>query len=187
MRKYLLLAIISGILTGCAAPDIFNENGNQTVNRVTVKDANMIETSYRAADALTTQASYLKTDLKPVLITSIANITNLNSSSAFGLMVSEQIGGRIAQFGFPVVDLRTRKDIKVRERTGEFMLSRDLQKISRQHAAGAVLIGTYATGKDKVFVSTRLVRPEDNRILASYDFDLPMGPNVYKLVKKRTR
>ncbi len=187
MKKYLLLAIMSSVITGCATPDIFNENGNQPVNQVTAKDADMIGASHQAADALTAQASYLKADLKPVLITSVANITNLNSSSAFGLMVSEQIGNRISQFGFPVVDIRNRKDIKVREKTGEFMLSRDVQKISRQHAAGAVLVGTYAAGKDKVFVSVRLVRPEDNRILASHDFDLPMGPNTYKLVKKRAR
>ncbi len=185
MKKYLLLAIMSSVIAGCAAPDIFNENG-QTVNKVTVKDADMIAASHRAADSLTTQAAYLKTDLKPVLITSIANVTNLNTSSAFGLMVSEQIGNRISQFGFPVIDIRNRKDIKVREKTGEFMLSRDVQKISNKHAAGAVLVGTYAAGKDKVFVSARLVRPEDSRVLASYDFDLPMGPNTYKLVRKKT-
>ncbi len=187
MKKYLLLTIISSLITACTTPDIFNENSNQTVNRTTVKDTNMIAASHRAADSLTTQAAYLKTDLKPVLITSIANITDLNKSSAFGLMISEQIGNRIAQFGFPVVDIRHRKDIKVREKTGEFMLSRDVRKISHQHAAGAVLLGTYATGKDKVFVSVRLVRPEDSRILASDDFTLPMGPNVSKLVRKRTR
>ncbi len=187
MKKYLLLAIMSSVIAGCAAPDIFNENNNSQVEKTSVNDANLIEASYTAADKLTAQASYLKTDLKPVLITSIANITNLNTSSAFGLMVSEQIGSRLSQFGFPVVDVRTRKDIKVREKTGEFMLSRDVQKISRQHAAGAVLIGTYAAGKDKVFVSARLVRPDDNRILASYDFSLPMGPDTHKLVRKRTR
>lgn len=187
MKKYLLLAIMSAAIGGCAAPDIFNENGSKSVNTVKTKDADMIGATYRAADVLTTQAAYLKTDLKPVLVTSIANITDLDSSSALGLMVSEQIGDRISQFGFPVVDIRTRKDIKVRENTGEFMLSRDVQKISRQHAAGAVLVGTYAAAKDKVFISTRLVRPEDNRILASYDFSLPMGPNVSKLVRKKVR
>ncbi len=188
MKKYLLLAMMSAVITSCAAPDIFDENtGNQPVKQVSIKDADMIGVSYHAADVLTTQASYLKTDLKPIVVTSIANITNLNSSSAFGLMMSEQIGGRISQFGFPVIDIRHRKDIKVREKTGEFMLSRDVQKISRQYVAGAVLVGTYATGKDKVFVSTRLVRPEDNRILASYDFTLPKGPNTSKLLRKRTR
>ncbi|PID66950.1 MAG: hypothetical protein CR975_00660 [Gammaproteobacteria bacterium] len=185
MKKYLLLAIMSTVIAGCAAPDIFNEKGSQPIHKV--KDGDMIGATHRAADALTTQAGYLKTDLKPVLITSVANITNLNTSSAFGLMVSEQIGSRISQFGFPVVDVRTRKDIKVREKTGEFMLSRDIRKISRQHAAGAVLMGTYAAGRDKVFVSTRLVRPEDNRILASYDFYLPMGPDVSRMVRKKTR
>lgn len=186
MKKYLLLAIMSATIGGCAAPDVFNENAS-TAKKSTVKDVNLIGPTYRAADVLTEQANYLKADLRPVLITSIANITDLDSSSALGLMISEQIGARIARFGFPVVDIRTRKDIKVRENTGEFMLSRDVRKISRQHAAGAVLVGSYAEAKDVVYVNTRLIRPEDNRVLASYDFRLPKGPNTSRLVRSRVR
>lgn len=187
MKKYLLMAIVAATVSACTTPDIFNENASQAANYSKVKDANMIAATHKAAENLTMQASYLQNELKPVLVTSIANITNLDTSSAFGLMVSEQIGDRLSQFGFPVVDLRTREDIKVREETGEFMLSRDVLKISEQHAAGAVLVGTYTAGVDKVYVSTRLVRPDDNRILASHDFSLPMGPDVSKMVRRRTR
>lgn len=187
MKKYLLLAIASAAISGCVAPDIFNEQRSSKSSSSANKDTNMIAETHRAADKLTAQASYLQNDLKPILVTSVANITDLDTSSALGLMISEQIGDRISQFGFPVVDLRTRKDIKIREESGEFMLSRDVQKISRQHAAGAVLVGTYAAGRNTVYVSVRLVRPDDNRILASYDFGLPMGPDVSKLVKTRSR
>lgn len=184
MKNYLFLAISALAIGGCATPDIFNENASSAYVRT--KDANMIGTTHKAADNLMTQASYLQDDLKPILITSTANITDLNTTSAFGLMVSEQVGDRFAQFGFPVIDLRTRHNVKVQERSGEYMLSRDIKKISKKHAAGAVLLGTYATGKNRIYVSTRLVRPADNRILASYDFELPMGPDAKKLVKQTT-
>lgn len=187
MKKYLLVAISALALGGCSTPDIFNENSSQIGGSYAkIKDGNMIATSHKAAENLMEQASYLKNDLRPILITSVANITDLDSSSAFGLMVSEQVGDRFAQFGFPVIDLRTRKDVKVQENNGEYMLSRDIQKISKKHAAGAVLLGTYAVGRERVFVSTRLVRAADNRILSSYDFELPMGPDTRKLVNTKT-
>lgn len=187
MKKYLLPVIAAFVISGCTSPDIFNEKSSKSSSsRQVNKDANMIAETHKAANRLTAQATYLQNELKPVLITSIANITDLDSSSALGLMVSEQIGNRIAQYGFPVIDLRTREDVKVRENTGEFMLSRDVQRISRQHAAGAVLLGTYAVGRNSVYISTRLVRPDDNRVIASYDFSLPMGPDVAKMARTRT-
>lgn len=187
MKKYLLLAISAAMLGGCSTPDIFNENASSSASYHHIKDVDMISTSHKAGEGLMAQASYLQDDLKAILITSVADITDLNSSSALGLMISEQVGDRFAQFGFPVVDLRSRHDVKVREKSGEYMLSRDIRKISRDHAAGSALVGTYAVGKQHVYVSTRLVRPSDNRILASYDFELPLGPDTKTLVKKKTR
>lgn len=187
MKKYLLMAMAALSLAGCTTPDVFNENGSKgSVAYKKIEDGNMIATTHMAAENLMTQASYLQNDLRPILITSIVDITDLNKSSAFGLMAAEQVGDRFAQMGFPVIDLRARKDVKVQVRGGEFMLSRDIQLIAKKHAAGAVLLGTYAAGKERVYVSTRLVRAADNRILSSYDFELPMGPDAKKLLKSRT-
>lgn len=185
MKKHLLLALAASLTFGCTTPDIFNEHGSASYK--SIKDGNMLETTSKAGDHLMAHAPYLKNDHRAILITSIADITNLDTSSAFGLMVSEQIGDRFAHYGFPVVDLRTRKDVKVREENGEYMLSRDIRKISKEHAADAALVGTYAIGGEHVYVSTRLVRPQDNRILSSYDFKLPLGPDVRKMVRKKTR
>lgn len=186
MKKSILLILVAGLTIGCTTPDVFNENRNQIAYKP-IKDGDFLATAHRAGDHLMAHAPYLKNDHRAILITSIADITNLDTSSAFGLMVSEQIGDRFAHYGFPVVDLRTRKDVKVREENGEYMLSRDIRKISKEHAADAALVGTYAVGGEHVYVSTRLVRPQDNRILSSYDFKLPLGPDVRKMLRKRTR
>ncbi len=191
MKKHILLAITAAIITtGCTTPDIFNENGSRggySSSYKETKDADLISASHKAGENLMSQASYLQDDHKAILITSMADITDIDSSSALGLIISEQIGNRFAQYGFPVVDLRTRKDIRVRENNGEFIISRDIKKISKSHTAGAALLGTYAVGKNHIYVSTRLVRPEDNRILASYDFDIPMGPDAKALVRSKTK
>ncbi len=189
MKKYLLVAMSALALGACSNPDVFNENGsnNQNNSLTSVRDQNMLRATHKAADRLVEQAIYLRNERRPILITSIADITNVDTTSAFGLMVSEQMGDRLVQVGFPIVDLRARRDVAVRRKGGEFMLSRDILKISKEHAAVAVLLGTYTAAVNHVYVSTRLVRASDNRILASYDFKLPMGPDTRKMTRKRMR
>ncbi len=189
MKKYLLVAMSALALGACSTPDVFNENGSNGYNNnpLSVSDKNMLHATHKAADRLVEQAIYLRNEHRPILITSIADITNVETTSAFGLMVSEQIGDRLVQLDFPIIDLRTRRDVAVRRKSGEFMLSRDIQKISEKHAAVAVLLGTYTAAVNHVYVSTRLVRTSDSRILAGYDFDFPMGPDIRKMARKRVR
>lgn len=61
----------------------------------------------------------------------------------------------------------------VEEGKGKFLLSRDLKNISLNHEASAVIVGTYACSRDNIYISTRIVNPEDSVILASFDYGMP--------------
>jgi hypothetical protein len=62
------------------------------------------------------------------------------------------------------------------------MLSREVQNLSRLHNAAAVIAGTYAVGRNNVYVSARLIRAADNLIIASHDYALPLGPDTKALL-----
>jgi FlgO protein len=62
----------------------------------------------------------------------------------------------------------------IREGQGEFMLSRAVREISKTYNASAVVVGTYADGGDRLYVSARIVRPTDNVIISAYDAGIPM-------------
>ena len=134
----------------------------------------ILESSYLTADILS--KSLKKQDLpmnKPMLASSLVNIDNLNQSSTFGRLVSEQIASRLAQHGYPFVELKLRQDsVFIKEGQGEFLLSRELRHIGENHNAGAVLVGTYAVTENIVFVSVRLVRTGDNTVIAGHDYQL---------------
>ncbi|KHD06523.1 hypothetical protein PN36_12050 [Candidatus Thiomargarita nelsonii] len=151
-----------------------------------VKDYNLVSSSYSAADKLLKAANKSGIDTKQaILVTSFVNIDNVQQSSTFGRMTAEQIGSRLVQRGYKVIEMKMRGTVFVQEKTGELLLSRKLRQISLQHDAYAVVVGTYGSSKGTVYVTAKLVRAADNVILSSYDYRLPMGPDTKKMLQKR--
>ncbi|ETR69632.1 MAG: hypothetical protein OMM_03805 [Candidatus Magnetoglobus multicellularis str. Araruama] len=136
----------------------------------------IIKTSYAATDVLAEIMKKRDFDSNGTIIgSSLVNIDNLTESCSLGRVISEQMMGRMAQHGFKVIELKLRQDsIFIKKNEGEFLLSRELQNISENHHASAVLVGTYAISKYVVFVSVRMIRTSDNSVIASYDYQLPL-------------
>lgn len=138
--------------------------------------------SYAAADALMRNLGHFPDLKRPILVATLVNINDLQSSSAFGRMSSEQIGSRLANSGLPVAEMKLREAILVEEGRGELMLSRDARNIARARGAQALVVGTYATGRDAVYVNVRLVGATDGRVLSSHDYVVPMTRDVAALI-----
>lgn len=176
MKRRELLWAGALLLAGCASSQ------SSAPAFTPVKDTNLIQRNYTAAEALLKQVPWLKTYHQPLLTASFANINSLDSSSGLGRMISEEISSRFAQEGFTMIEMRLRKNVFIQQDSGEFVLSREVRNLSRVQNAAAVIAGTYAVGRRTVYVSARLIRAADNLILASYDYALPLGPNTRALL-----
>jgi TolB-like protein len=160
-----------------------------------VRDQNLVKASYVAADMLlkgVKDINHLKPrnngvyTKQPILVASFVNIDDLQQSSTFGRIIAEQIGSRIAQKGYKVIELKLRTNsVFVQMQTGELLLSRKLREISLQHDAYAVVVGTYGASKESVYVTAKLIRSEDSVILSSYDYRLLVGPDTKQMLRKR--
>ncbi len=146
------------------------------------RDANLIQSSYKATDMLVEQAIPPLIPQQVILIASFVNIDNLEESSTFGRTVSEYIGSRLNQNGYKVVEMKLRRSIFMKKNAGEFLLTRDLKEISTRHNAQAIVVGTYSLGKNVVYVSARIIKLTDNTILSSYAYKLPLGKNTRKML-----
>jgi TolB-like protein len=179
MKQIFILFLAITFMAGCSA---FS------------KDYNLIATSYKATNKLLRgikdihfleprrDGVYTK---QPILVTSFVNIDNVQKSSTFGRVIGEQIGSRLAQRGYKVIEIKMRTaNVFVQEQTGELLLSRELRAISYQHNAYAVVVGTYGIGKDSVYVTAKLVRAKDSVILSSYDYSLPIGPDTKRMLQR---
>ncbi len=142
----------------------------------------LIGHSYQAADNLLLNLRLPLEADKQILTTSIANIDDLESSSTFGRIVAEQIGSRISQYGYRVSEIKTGSSFLIRERSGEFILSREVSRLNAMQNAGSVIAGTYAVGFDAIYVNVRLIRVSDSRVLAAHDFSIPVTMDVRRLI-----
>src|SRR5262249_18402071 len=117
---------------------------------------------------------------RPVLVATLSDVNDLGHSSALGRIMSEQIATALVRRGYAVPEMTLRQSVLVKE-GGEFMLSRDLRAMAPRQSGQAVVTGTYAVGARKVLVSLRVIRLADSRMIAAYDYDLPLGPNTDSL------
>jgi TolB-like protein len=47
-----------------------------------------------------------------------------------------------------------------------------------------MIVGTYAIASDRVYLTVRIVNAADSAILASYDYNIPMTRDVFKMLLK---
>ncbi|MFA5251714.1 MAG: FlgO family outer membrane protein [Phycisphaerae bacterium] len=156
-------------------------------NNVRLVDANddvVTAANYKAADYLAGKLPKDMLKTSPLLIASLVNVDNLSESSTFGRMVSEQISSRFKQLGYTTIELKLRTTIFIKEGSGEFMLSRELSDIITKHNSQAVVVGTYAIASDRVYLTVRIVNAADSAILTSYDYNVPMTRDVFKMLLK---
>ena len=100
-----------------------------------------------------------------------------------GRAITEQASTRLVQLGFPVVEVKLRASLFVKQDTGELLLSREIGQIAREQSARAVLVGTYAVGKRAVHINAKLVDPTQGTILAAQDSVLALDSHVKSLLR----
>lgn len=120
----------------------------------------------------------------PFIVATLVNIDQLEQSSTLGRLISEQIASRLSQLGNDVVELKVRNSIFIKRNEGEFLLTREIKEIASAHNAQAVIVGTYAESATLIYVSLKLVNPATSKILAAYDYALPLDRQIRSMLRK---
>ncbi|MFZ5776183.1 MAG: FlgO family outer membrane protein [Thermodesulfobacteriota bacterium] len=113
-----------------------------------------------------------------VAVSTVVNLNNLYATSALGRYVGEQLIGELQRAGVEVVDVRKTPGLMVSERHGEYGMSRDMNELGFTQSAQATLVGTYTVNGQEVLLNARLLRNQDNVVLASSRAALPMDALV---------
>ena len=173
LKKLVILTTL--LLSACAQL-------NHDYRYVNYSSEDFIHKNYDAADSLSIQLKERKAEneptVSPVIVLSIVNMNQLNKTSAFGRLISEQLYARMSQLKYNVVELKIRNDILVKNNQGEFLLTREIRDIADSVNAQAVLVGTYAENTNDVYINLKIVRPSNNVVLAGYSYAIPKAANI---------
>jgi TolB-like protein len=180
MQKTTLAGIASlALLTGCALqPQQQPEPTYESAAR-----SDFLASNYRAADALVGQFRNRAAN-GPLLVATVVNIDALEQSSTLGRLISEQISARFAQSGFTIIEMKFRNNVYMKRSEGELLLTREINEVARSHSAQAVIVGTYGTSANAVFVDMKIVDPGTNSILAVHDYVLPRDREVQSMMSR---
>jgi hypothetical protein len=194
MRILASLALL-GLLSGCSS-DLIQDGPAQLVEgppcpafarptRVYAKmPAALPELTYAAIDKIGYCASNVVSDQVPITVSSITDSQHLDRSSPFGNVVADFARARLAENHMAVSEPRLRAELLMRPDEGEMFLGRDPAKLTNPHPLyAAVLTGTYGVGEQYVFVSLKLIRTDNARILAAADFVVPRQGDVDRLLR----
>ncbi len=115
---------------------------------------------------------------------SFVNVDNLQQSSSFGRMITEQLFYEFNQRGFPIKEYRITNKIAMKEGEGDFYLSREMKEIAATSPNAVVVAGTYYADKQSIVVNARLIRPQDGRVLRTANLVFQSNAFTRKMLGK---
>ena len=142
-----------------------------------------VPTNYKAAEALMAQMTNSVAPGSPLIIATVVNIDALDQSSTFGRLVSEHVSSRFSRAGYRMVEMKFRNSVYVRQNQGEMMLTREVKDLAQSYKARAVIVGTYGSTDEMVFVNLKVIDPGTNEVLAVCDYVLPKDTAIKSLLR----
>lgn len=176
MLRCALILFSLFVLNGCAATMVANDifDGHHT---------NLKQVSYAAADMLAQQSRESVKRETPIKIGTLHDVKIDNKrDSSFGKLITSQVGARFVQLGYNIM---TKSPTNVQELEFEKQDERMSSNMSEDlNSAEAVITGSYALGKKDVYISLQLVEYRSGKILAAYDYSLPLSSDIKTLAAK---
>lgn len=175
-----LIAATGLVVSGCAE----TPNRGEPTFEMAAQNG-FIPSNRAAAAAMLTQIKGRLVPNQGVIMATVVDINKLEKSSALGRMVAEQISAVFTDAGFPMIEMKFRGNVYIRQNEGEFMLTREITEVARQQKAQAVVVGTYAVASDMVLVNLKVIQPNTNTVMAAHDYALPLDRNVRALLSSQ--
>jgi len=117
-----------------------------------------------------------------VVITTPANLGNLNVASPLARLFGQELASSFVGYGYNVQEIRRASDIIFSRGQGEFTLTRDVRALANRRAmATLVVAGTYTVTPAGVRYNIEVVDARNNTIVAMTSRTVPMNATVAAL------
>jgi hypothetical protein len=167
-----LMVLALTLLNGCSRP-FFRPNET--------KDDDLVEQSYEAVDQLLHNLRLPLPKGNLVVVNSLINASDLEQNLAFGRIVSEQITSAFHNAGYQVMGMELPTEVFAKNESGILQIPEKTKAALDAVGAKAVILGTFAPGRNSVYISLRVVDTSNQYIMSSTDYAVAMGPDAKAL------
>jgi hypothetical protein len=102
----------------------------------------------------------------PTILSTITDLDSLGRASTLGRLIGEHMLHELHVLGWNTTDIRITNNVFVQPE-GEFVLSRDLERLRKEHEAANILSGTYTVTKDGILLSLRITELKTGKLISS--------------------
>lgn len=159
----LFLLVVSLFFTACDQNTIIipKEKASTNVTNLTLNDAIL-----SIANQLSKNNKISLKDSGTITLTSFVNLKSLNKTSQFGRVLGESLFSELFVRGFNITDFRGQNAISINN-SGEFFISRDINKISKEVSNTYILVGTYSKIDQNIMINARILDNKTGKIVTS--------------------
>ena len=150
-----------------------------------IEDVDLVDVSYDAVDDLLDNLSQPIPKGSLIVVSTLVNADDLNQTSAFGRIVSDQIASAFNKSGFRIKGMEMPTANFVKEEGGLLQLTDETKETLRKNNVNALVAGVFAAGRENAYVSLRVIDIASKNVISSTDFNVPMGPDARVLLKTR--
>ncbi|CAG0992890.1 hypothetical protein IVG45_14360 [Methylomonas sp. LL1] len=143
-----------------------------------IEDDNLVEVSYETVNQLLLNLKQPLPRGSLIVINSLVNVNDMGQTLPFGRIVSDQVSSALHRAGYRVMGMELPTEIFSKNEAGILELPEKTREALDNVHASALVIGTYAAGRQNVYVSLRVVELASQNIISSNDFSIPMGPDA---------
>jgi TolB-like protein len=171
-KQLLVLAVILTMLSGCS---------RLLYRQAETKDDNLVEMSYEAVSQLLLGLREPLPKGSLIVINSLIDVSDLGQTLAFGRIVSDQISSAFQHNGYVVTGMELPTEMFAKNDAGILQIPEKTREALSSLGARAVVIGSYAPGRNNVYISLRIVDLTSQTVIASTDYPVAMGPDAKAL------
>jgi len=177
LNKKIMVLMLAGLtaLSGCSRLYYYSTS---------IDDDDLVEVSYDAVGWLLADLRQPLPKGSLVVINSLVNVDDMGQTLPFGRIISDQISSALHRSGYRVMGMELPTEIFAKNESGILELPEKTKEALNNVGAKAIVIGSYAPGRDNIYVSLRVVDIASQNVVSSTDYAVAMGPDAKVLTTK---
>lgn len=170
MAKFIFILVFPLFFIGCKqSTDYINNNYKQSNfsffvdKRYTDLDKAIIEIS----NQLLLNIPETTKKQNKIILSTFVNLNTLSQTSPYGRVISESLIDELHSRRFKIIDFRMQDVITVNQ-NGEFLLTRNIQKLKDEIPEGLIVVGTYSViEENQVVLNARIMNPFTSDVIST--------------------